>query len=226
MAGVRSRHDRARSRGAAERVRPGRGNQGREAGNALAKPTGKQSSEDIMLKTIGVALGALLLAAGPALADGRHTPASLAGAATSSQDQNTVVVPAQSTTDETYTTMNTELLVSGAVLFGAGYGAGAIAASQSDRAGMDRLYVPLIGPWLALNDRGACPVTNNSCDNETTAKVLIVGDGIIQAAGAFMMLDAALFPKTVHRTIPEAALRVKPIRVGNDGRGLAYTGHF
>lgn len=179
-----------------------------------------------MLKTIGVVLGTMLLAATPALADGNHTtPASLAGAATSAQDR-TVIVSQPATADETYTTMNTEMFVTGAVLLGAGYGAGAIAASQSEREGMDRLYVPVVGPWLALNDRGSCPVERESCDNETTAKVLIIGDGIIQAAGAFLMLDAALFPKTVHRTIPAAAFNLKPIRVGQDGRGLAYTGRF
>jgi hypothetical protein len=86
--------------------------------------------------------------------------------------------------------------------------------------------VPLVGPWLDLADRGSCPIERQSCDNETTMKVLIIGDGVLQAAGAFMMLDAVLFPTTVHKSVPATAMRIKPIRVGDDGRGLAYRGKF
>lgn len=187
------------------------------------------------LQTLGVVLGSLTLLTSTALAGDKApdmpTSLSMTGAVASTQGTDTITVitpPAPGPAEETYQTMNGELFVSGVVLFGAGYAAGAIAASQSDREGMDRLYVPLVGPWLALSDRGACPVQDADCDGETTAKVLIIGDGIVQAAGAFLMLDAVLFPKTVRRTIPATALRVKPIRVGStgEGRGLAYTGQF
>ncbi len=183
------------------------------------------------IKTLGVALGALLLASTTALADEQGAPAARVNLTLQQDpDRVTIITPAAggATSDETYQTMNSEVLVGGVVLFGASYGAAAIAASQSERDADRRLYVPLVGPWLDLADRGDCPIENQSCDDETTNKVLIIGDGVLQAAGALLILDAALFPRTVHRTSTTAtALRhVKPIRVGDGGRGVALRGTF
>lgn len=183
------------------------------------------------IKTVGVALGALLLTSTAALADEQRAPAARVNLTLQQDpDRVTIITPpvAGSTSDETYQTMNSEVLVGGVVLLGASYGAAAIAASQSERDADKRLYVPLVGPWLDLADRGDCPIANQSCDDETTHKVLIIGDGVLQAAGALLLLDAALFPRTVHRTSTTAtALRhVKPIRVGDDGRGVALSGTF
>jgi hypothetical protein len=183
------------------------------------------------LKSLGVVLGAMAFAAGTVMADENPTSTQTpAGFALAQDPGRTVIVtppPPGGTTDVTYQTWNSNLFIGGAVLFGAAYGAAVVGASQSDRSADNRLYVPLLGPWLDLADRGDCPVEQQSCDNETTMKVLIIGDGILQAAGVFMMVDAALFPKTVHKTVPTTALRhVKPIRVGEGGRGLAWSGKF
>jgi hypothetical protein len=184
-------------------------------------------------KTIGVTVGAALLAfaASPAFAD-EPTTTSPAPTRVSLQlhqdpDSTTYLVPATGVQDDTYTTMNTPLLASGIVVFGASYGASVIAASQSDNDADDRLWVPIAGPWLDLSDRGDCNIQNDACDNETTTKVLLVADGVFQAGGAAMILGSMLFPRTVHRTAPVAALEhVKPIRVGQDGHGFAYAAKF
>lgn len=178
---------------------------------------------------IGVALGTSLLAfAGPAVAEEPTAPAPKRVSLQLQQDPDgTYYAPAPVQQDETYTTLNTGLLASGAVIFGASYGASIIAASQSDNEADDRLWVPIAGPWLDLSERGDCNIENEACDDETTTKVLLVADGVFQAAGAAMMVGSVLFPKTVHRSAPATALRhVKPIRVGQAGRGFAFSTTF
>lgn len=187
----------------------------------------------IQRMTFGVALGASLLAfAGPALADEPTTAPAPAHTRVSLQlqqdpDAGYAVPVAAPVQDETYTTMNTPLIASGIVLFGASYGGAAIAAATSDNEHDDRLWVPIAGPWLDLSERGDCNIQNEACDNQTTTKVLLVADGVLQAAGAAAVVVGALTPRTVHRTAPVAAIEhVKPIRVGQDGHGLAFAGKF
>lgn len=118
---------------------------------------------------------------------------------------------------------NAPIFFTGALVFGASYGASVItAASTDDSRGNQRLYVPLVGPWLALSDRGSCDISRESCDNETTAKVLLIADGVFQAAGVLAMLDGIFQPST-HRVITRRAkldtkIRVTPTTVqGNPG---------
>lgn len=182
------------------------------------------------LQTAGALFGACLLAAAPAVAqpadrypDDPQTPAGYAQRV----DEPYYTGAPVGRTDQTYTTWNSSLFVGGAVVFGAAYGAAVIGAANSETEADQRLYVPLLGPWLDLADRGDCNVENRACDDETTIKVLIVGDGILQAGGALMMVGSLLFPKTVTHSAPATAMqKVKPIRVGTGGRGLAYTGTF
>jgi hypothetical protein len=107
-----------------------------------------------------------------------------------------VVIPEYEEVDDSY---NAPMFTSGALVFGATYGASVIvAASSDDTRGNHRLYVPLVGPWLALSDRGSCDISRSSCDHETTVKVLLVADGVFQAAGVLAMLDGIFQPST-HR---------------------------
>lgn len=125
---------------------------------------------------------------------------------------------------------NAPMFTSGALVFAASYGASAIVASQDSSRGNNRLFVPVLGPWLALGDRGSCDVTKSSCDHETTAKVLLVADGIFQAAGIIGMLDAVIQPGT-HRVATRTAKRdEKKVHVTptmtNGSPGLAALGRF
>jgi hypothetical protein len=125
---------------------------------------------------------------------------------------------------------NAPIFVSGALVFGAAYGASVITAASSDDArGNHRLYVPLAGPWLALSDRGSCDISRASCDNETTAKVLLIADGVFQAAGVLGMLDG-IFQPSSHRVITRRAkldtkVHVVPSTVHGDP-GVAVLGRF
>lgn len=65
----------------------------------------------------------------------------------------------------------------------------------------------MVGPWLALNDRGDCDITRTSCANETTKKVLLVADGVFQAAGIIAMIDGVLQPSS-HRVYTTRSARL------------------
>lgn len=126
---------------------------------------------------------------------------------------------------------NAPIFASGALVFGATYGASVIvAASSDDTRGNRRLYVPLVGPWLALSDRGSCDISLSRCDNETTAKVLLIADGVFQAAGVIAMLDG-IFQPTTHRVYAtrtaktDTKVHVTPTTVHGDP-GVAVFGRF
>jgi len=112
----------------------------------------------------------------------------------------TVPAPVAYTNPETdeYDAWNAPVFATGALVFAGTYGASAIVAGSSNHPGADRLYVPVAGPWLALNDWGHCPVSNPACDQNTTDKVLLVADGVFQAAGLITMLDGVLEPSRHH----------------------------
>jgi hypothetical protein len=138
-----------------------------------------------------------------------------------------VVPPAQQTVTETDTGPN-PLLLSGLVGFGASYGAAVIVAASSDHQGDNRLYVPVLGPWLDIGDRGSCPVSNSKCDNETTNKVLLVADGVIQGASALAIVGGILSPGTTatQTTVSQAGVHFTPVSYGPASPGLAAFGSF
>jgi len=145
-----------------------------------------------------------------------------------------VVVPMANrvpVTEETEDEWNAPMFTTGALVFAGSYGASVIVASSSDRQGDDRLYVPVVGPWLDLADRGSCPVEQQSCDHETTAKVLLVADGVFQAAGVLAMIDGLFVPVHHHVTTQEAIrdykkVHVAPVSYGQASPGFAVMGHF
>lgn len=126
---------------------------------------------------------------------------------------------------------NAPIFLTGALVFGAAYGASAItAATSDDTRGNRRLYVPLAGPWLALSDRGSCDISRQSCDHETTAKVLLIADGVFQAAGVLGMLDG-IFQPTTHRVITRSTkldtkVRVVPSTTARGEPGVTVFGRF
>ena len=130
---------------------------------------------------------------------------------------------------ETYTvtdTWNAPVFATGALIFAGSYGASAVVASTSEHPGADRLYVPVVGPWLALNDWGNCPIEQPRCDENTTEKVLLVADGVFQAAGVVTMLTGLLVPST-HTVVgsPKTADATKA-RITPTHNGFAVIGKF
>jgi hypothetical protein len=121
------------------------------------------------------------------------------------------------------------MLFSGIGTLGVSYGAAAIVAATSDLGADHRLFVPVVGPWLALSDRGPCGVgAPRSCNAATTDKVLIVADGVFQALGSLLIVESFLNPETRTETRVRAAdthISVAPT-FGANGYGLAAFGNF
>jgi hypothetical protein len=147
-----------------------------------------------------------------------------------------LVLPAHAVADSpTYETIyddyNKPVFVGGALVFLGGYSASVISAASAGDAeqdrGIDRLYIPVAGPWLALNDRPDCTATDGTCDWNTTKKVLLVVDGVLQAGGVIAMIHGVLQPSS-HRVVTQTtAVRVTPTVVGQSaGAGLALFGRF
>lgn len=88
---------------------------------------------------------------------------------------------------------NTPLLLTGFVVLGGSYAASAAGAALSDSESDDKLYYPVVGPWMALNDRD-CAV--DSCNRKTLDTTLLVGSGVLQGIGALSMLMSMVIPRT------------------------------
>ena len=140
--------------------------------------------------------------------------------------------PPQLEYETVYESYNAPVFTTGALLFTASYGAGVIAAASAEDAnrerGLDRLYIPIVGPWLALEGRGSCPIEEPRCDDETATKILLVADGIFQAAGVLAMVDGVLEPSS--RRVPMREARATKVRVSptasTGGPGLLVMGRF
>jgi hypothetical protein len=137
------------------------------------------------------------------------------------------IVASEPESTEVYSAWNAPLFATGAFVFAGSYGASAIVAASSDHPGADRLYVPVAGPWLALNDWGDCPIERQECDSNTTDKVLLVASGVFQGAGVIGMVSGLLSPThtTVYST-SRVAKRDTKATVTPTANGLAVLGTF
>jgi hypothetical protein len=106
----------------------------------------------------------------------------------------------------------------------------AVLVGATSGLGADRsLLVPLAGPWIDLTQRHDCgPVS--SCNSETTAKVLIITDGVFQGVGALTVVGGFFTTvyetRTVRTTRLQPTLRIGPGKVGGSGYGLWAVGTF
>ncbi len=120
-------------------------------------------------------------------------------------------------------------IVSGIVTFGISYGIALGVAAGSDHEGDHHLFVPIVGPWLDLGDRGSCPLSR-SCAAETANRALIVVDGVFQAIGVITVVSGFLFPKTRDVTTTtarsEPTVEIEPVQYAHGGLGLAAIGTF
>jgi len=182
-------------------------------------------------------LGALLI---PALASAQPAPNDPGAPAPTvivtpppAQPAPMVAVPPEPEYREVYNSYNAPVFATGAAVFALSYGASVITAATTDNSrGNDRLYVPVVGPWLALRDRGPCDILRSRCDHETTAKVLLIADGVFQAAGIIGMLDGLLQPSTRRVLVTQkrdTKTRVRPTVIGSvsgSAPGVSVRGHF
>lgn len=149
--------------------------------------------------------------------------AAMSIAPTNVRADTVVVSPSVATTVET-TSPNTPVIASGVVTFGLAYGIAVGVAATSDNSADQRLYVPVVGPWLDLADRPTCPIENQQCDKTTTQKILIGADGVFQAVGIVVAIYGIMTPR--RHVVDSRRVQVVPVGMGGGGHGLALTGAF
>lgn len=88
---------------------------------------------------------------------------------------------------------NRPLLITGAIVLVGSYGASAIVAAASDRKADEKLYYPVVGPWMDLKNRD-CEV--NPCGSDGFNKALLIADGAVQGLGAVSMLLGLVLPES------------------------------
>jgi hypothetical protein len=111
------------------------------------------------------------------------------------------------TNDADYT--NTRF-TAGTVVFVASYAAAIGTAASSDHAGADQLYIPIAGPWLALDNWNTCAAGALRCTSSSTDKALLISDGIVQATGLVMVLDGLIDPAQPRLTVADTKLHLAP----------------
>lgn len=105
------------------------------------------------------------------------------------------------------------LFLAGAVTFLTSYGLSfGVAATTLDRDNRG-LYVPIAGPWLALSASRPC-----DGDCETADDVLLVLDGVAQAAGVAMMAKSLIGDRARRAPARGARLLVTSRTVGITAR--------
>lgn len=120
---------------------------------------------------------------------------------------------------------NRPLLITGSIFLVGSYGASAIVGAISDRSADEKLFYPVVGPWMDLSDRGC---DERSCSNETLNQVLLIGSGVGQGLGALGMLLSVVIPeKTTQHwyLVGNSELMVAP-QLGPNMTGLAAFGSF
>ncbi len=118
------------------------------------------------------------------------------------------------------------LLVAGSITGGTAYGLSLIAALY----GTPELFVPIMGPWLAFHKMSSsCHQSGGSSDGMCISKQeLDVADGMLQAAGAGLILAGLIVPKYRLLRLIDGSLQVQvaPLNFGRSCYGIGALGYF
>lgn len=126
---------------------------------------------------------------------------------------------------------NRALLMTGLILGGVPYVASMAVAATSGHVGDSNLWIPIVGPYIDVANRGGCPASG-SCAGETGNKALLVTDGVIQTIGAIEILGSFIFSDSVRTTAvvttsSGASVTFAPAKVGpGSAYGLTAVGSF
>jgi hypothetical protein len=125
---------------------------------------------------------------------------------------------------------NGTLLSTGVGLFVVSYVPSIIAGAVSDRDADKNLFIPVVGPWLDLGDRG-CD-TRECGSREDINKAMIITSGVVQGAGVLLGIGSLIIPESSkveeRRGVAKAykpEVRVSPLSFGA-GAGVGAVGRF
>ena len=130
-----------------------------------------------------------------------------------------------------YAPPNRPILAAGVIAFIASYGPAVIVAAANNDSFDNNLYIPLVGPWLDLQNRPGCggPGEAACTGRENGERVLLVLSGVFQALGAMTAAVGLIVPEKRH--VPSKAKADKPAldvspALLRGGYGLAAQGTF
>jgi hypothetical protein len=123
---------------------------------------------------------------------------------------------------------NKTLLSTGTGIFVLSYGSSVIAGAVSDRDADKKLFIPVVGPWMDLGDRG-CSATQPCGGNEDVAKAMVITSGVVQGAGLLLALSSLIIPESTtvsdHSTSAKSEVHVLPVSLAG-GAGVGAIGRF
>lgn len=128
------------------------------------------------------------------------------------------------------------LVIGGSIMTGIGWGlslTGAVAADFDSKSGF--LVVPVLGPWLMLAAGGAkdrdCSSSSSyydydyDCGSRSGLRSVLVLDGLLQTAGAVMVVAGIAFPR-VRLVREDVTVGFVPTTFGSGSYGLGAVGTF
>jgi hypothetical protein len=119
---------------------------------------------------------------------------------------------------------NKALLITGASLFVGTYVTTAAFAGANGPVADKDLYLPIVGPWINLSER----TTASGRGNDTRDVVLIAGSGVLQGAGAALLVTSFFVPERVPAARISAGnvkMQITP-QAGPGAGGLGAVGTF
>lgn len=131
---------------------------------------------------------------------------------------------------------NRPMLITGLGIFGATYATSVIVGAASDRPADDKLFIPLVGPWLDLADR---PCGLGDCGSrEDWNQAMLIGSGVLQGVGVGLALVSLVVPEHHETTRLSGQAKAKAVADANkpkvnvlpvsvrSGGGIGATGTF
>jgi hypothetical protein len=116
---------------------------------------------------------------------------------------------------------NKTLLSTGVGVFVISYGASVVAGAVSPRDEDKNLFIPVVGPWLDLNDRNGA---GGSVD-----RAMIITSGVAQGVGVLLGISSLIIPETTSTTekrdLAKPTVHVTPVSY-QAGAGLGAIGTF
>jgi hypothetical protein len=150
--------------------------------------------------------------------------------------QVTTTTPASAPVVEqvSYKPPNRWIILGGAIAFVGSYVPSIIVAAANNNPHDNKLYIPIVGPWLDLSERPPCGgVGQLSCVTANGYAALLIVDGVFQAVGAGAIVVGLLVPeRRTHKVIAKAEpdlrpeVHVLPAHVGPGAYGVAAFGRF
>lgn len=125
---------------------------------------------------------------------------------------------------------NRSMLITGSAIFLGTYATSATVGAISDAKGDNNLFIPVIGPWLAVAERD-CKLGECSTSEDVNVAHMI-GSGAAQAAGIGLVIGAFFVgerkdgrPAPQPKALPTGNLQVLPLGL-RSGAGIGAVGTF